>query len=256
MQLLDLKSSIHGGSDVATQQPYMYNHEAFDIYLCIPPGGPMLIRRISAFVLILFAAMTAMMTAGCSGDGPVAQDPPDVIIPWPDTPDQLMEELCRAYREMNVFEYSDLLHGDFRFIFIDSVAVWGRGSDLQSTANMFAGNPGQDPETGEFREGVQSISLNTLTRVTPWEDVPADDSEFPNSEMAGYDVQIVFVLNGGENSITVESGQLFYVASESVGQPDGLPRIEYFLCGQRDFADGGPWKSNPQLSWGGVKSLF
>jgi len=172
---------------------------------------------------------------------------------WSETPDELMGTFAQAYGEMSINPYEDILHEDFKFIFIDDVAIWDKADDLASTANMFAGNPGQNPD-GSFREGVQSISLNTLIRQTPWEGIHANDPDFPDSERALYQVNIRFTLEGGLNTITVASDQEFYVKAEQIDQGDGTTRTRYFLAGQRDLGYRG--KANEDVTWGQVKSLY
>jgi len=190
-----------------------------------------------------------MMTAGLvltvlAGGGCIfSPDPdptPDTEPPepyqWPDTADKLMENFERSYIEMSIDAYRDVLHTDYKFIFIGN-ETWYRDDDLASTDNMFAGNPGIDPETQELKDGVQSIAINTLLKQTPWEDVPANDPDFPNSKKAYFQVLIIFTLDGGLNTITVDSDQMFYVKSEEVDQGDGTTRTRFYLYGQRDIGE-------------------
>jgi len=198
------------------------------------------------------AGLVLLMVGGCSSDDPTSTDP-DLFIDPPDNPNALMVRFERAYEEMNINEYEVILHADFKFIFIDYAEVWYRQTDIQSTANMFNFNPGQNPD-GSYRAPVQNIAINTLIRQTPWEDVPANDPDFPDSEKALYQVQIVFTLEGGENTITVESDQLFFVKPEEIDQGDGTMRTRYFLYGQRDLVGGG--RGDEGRSWGAIKSLY
>ncbi len=189
--------------------------------------------------LLMIAAglvLTVLTAGGCifspeNETGP--PPPPPEPFQWPDTADKLMENFERAYSVMNINEYELILHDDYKFIFIGDAETWYRQQDIQSTTNMFAGNPGED-EHG-YKPGVQSIAINTLIRQTPWESVPADDEDFPNSEQALYQVLMVFTLEGGDNQITVDSNQLFFVKAEEVDQGDGTTKIRYFLYGQRDL---------------------
>ncbi|MBU0742908.1 hypothetical protein KKA85_09130 [bacterium] len=182
-------------------------------------------------------ALTVLAVGGCIFSPEPDSNPPVTPIQpyqWPDTADKLMENFERAYSEMNINEYEIILHEDYKFIFIDNVEIWYRQQDITSTTNMFAGNPGQNPDN-TFREGVQSIEINTLIRQTPWEDIPANDPDFPNSERALFLVNIKFILEGGLNTITVSSDQEFFVKSEEVDQGDGTTRTRYYLYGQRDL---------------------
>jgi hypothetical protein len=207
-------------------------------------------RSIPTLIPIVIAA-TALI--GCSDDptGPGNGHDPDPYQ-WPDTADKLMENFERAYTEMDIDEYGNVLHADFEFIFIDHIETWTRAQDMASTANMFAGNPGQNPD-GSYREGVQSIAVNTLIRQTPWEEMPGDDPDFPGHERALYQVIIVFTLEGGTNTITIDCDQQFYVTSGEA-MDGGQPRTRYYLVGQRDLDSGG--KSNEDMTWGSIKSLY
>jgi len=194
-------------------------------------------NKISRLILTAGLALLVLAGGGCifspEPDPDPGGPPPDPYI-WPDTPDKLMINFERSYAEMNATEYENVLHDDYKFIFIEYVEVWYRQQDIQSTTNKFEGNPGQNPD-GSYRDPVQSISINTLIRQTPWEDVPANDPDFPSSKRALYQVQIVFTLEGGENTITVDSDQLFFVKSEEIDQGDGTTRTRFYLYGQRDL---------------------
>lgn len=202
--------------------------------------------------MTLLIALLATALSGCSGDDPVSLDPIVVPYQWPDTADKLMENFERAYSTMNIEEYGIVLHEDFKFIFIDYAEVWYKAQDMASTTNMFSGSPGENPD-GTYRDPVQSITVNTLIRQTEWEAVPGNDPDFPNTEKALYSVQIVFLLEGGENTITIDCDQLFFVTSEEEDD-DGTPRTRYYLAGQQDLLGGG--KFNEDATWSAVKMLF
>jgi len=193
--------------------------------------------------LLMMAGLALLVLAagGCifsPEDDTGGGGPPPAPWVWPGDAEQLMENFERAYSEMNIIEYEKILHEDYKFIFIDATDTWYRQQDIQSTTNMFAGNPGVNPDDS-YRDPVQTIAINTLIRQTPWEDVPANDPDFPNSERALFQVQIVFTLDGGENTITVQSDQQFYVKSEEIDQGDGTTKTKYYLYGQRDLLGSG-----------------
>ena len=188
-------------------------------------------------LLMAGLALAILASGGCifspDGGGDDNTPVPDPY-PWPSTPDILMNNFERAYGEMNIDEYRNIIHEDYKFIFIDDGETWYRDDDLQSTQHMFAGNDGQNPDVS-LRDGVQSISMNSLIRDTAWENIPGNDPDFPDSKRALFQVNIVFTLNGGDNTITVRSNQEFFVKAEEIDQGDGTTRTRYFLYGQRDM---------------------
>ena len=210
-------------------------------------------QRVGSLLATVLIAVTLIL-AGCSGDDPATPPTPEAY-PWPESADALMSNFERAYSEMSIDEYRLALHEDFKFIFIESVYIWDRDDDLQSTQNMFAGNDGQNPD-GSLRDGVQSIAVNTLIRQTHWLEIPGNDPDFPNTLRALYQVSIVFTLNGGENTITIHCDQEFFIKAEDVEEKDGTLRTRYFLIGQRDMASGAWSKTNADMHWGSVKSLY
>ncbi|MBC8423170.1 hypothetical protein H8E07_03515, partial [bacterium] len=117
-------------------------------------------------------ALLVLAAGGCifsPESDPDPGGPPAPAWIWPGDAEQLMENFERAYSEMNIIEYEKILHEDYKFIFIDALETWYRQQDIQSTTNMFAGNPGVNPDES-YRDPVQSIAINTLIRQTPWED--------------------------------------------------------------------------------------
>ena len=203
---------------------------------------------------LLFVTALLLALTGCSGDDPIGPGPIP-IPPPPENPDALMGEFEHAYGEMNLDAYDDVLHDDFKFIFIGNIDTWTRIDDMQSTTKMFAGEPGVNPDDTP-RDGVQSISMNALIRQTHWQDVPADDPDFPDTQMASYHVIIVFTLEGGNKIIIVDSDQEFYVKAEDVEEKDGSLRTRYFLSGQRDVMTDLRDKGSEDKTWGEMKSLY
>ncbi len=189
---------------------------------------------------------------GCSNEDPFVPDPVDESYPWPETADALMENLARAYEEMDTEEYEAVLHADFAFVFIDYAEVWPRATDITAMESMFVGEPGENPD-GSYRTPVQSIAVNRLNRETPWEAVPGDHAYFPGAMTATCEARLVFTLAGGENTITIHSDQEFFVRSEDVEPGAGGKRTRYYLVGQLDV-DHSP-KSNESMTWGDVKEL-
>jgi hypothetical protein len=201
--------------------------------------------RIRLFPLIAGGvALAVLATGGCifspqSEDGGPATPPPEAV--WPDTPEKLMGNFEIAYLTMDYTIYEDVLHEDYKFVFADGLRIWERLDDLESMQNLFAGNPGEDPDTGAIKPGVQSIDINTFIPLGDWIHEPATHPNFPDSERALYNVMLVFNLGLGDDgtpsTITVQSDQLFYVRSEEIDQGDGTTKTKFFLLGQQDFDD-------------------
>ncbi len=181
-------------------------------------------------------ALTVLFAGGCifspqEDDDP--QDKPPVAYVWPDTPDKLMANFGLAYADMDIDQYEVILHPDYKFIFTSNDS-WERQEDVNSTGNMFAGNPGVDID-GNPKPGVSSIEVIELTQVLNWEMTPSNHPTFPDSEKALYKVIIVFYLDSATNTITVTSQQLFYAKSEEVDQGDGTTKTRFYLFGQQDI---------------------
>lgn len=176
-----------------------------------------------------------------------SEDDPGPIPGWPETPDELMADFEQAYDEMDIDGYAHALGEDFLFIFTNN-DIWLRADDVASTTNMFAGG------TGTNGMAVVSIVIQTMVRQEAWTAVASDHPYFPDSERALYQVCIIFRLEGGTNTITVNCDQLFYAAPEEVELEGGVTTTCYRLVGQQDMASWG-WK-NEDMSWGSIKALY
>ncbi|MDO9693968.1 MAG: hypothetical protein Q7W56_04505 [Candidatus Latescibacteria bacterium] len=201
-------------------------------------------RNHTRFLTSLAAvAALVVMAGGCifspdEGDNP---QPPAPTYPFADTPEKLMTNFKNAYGRMNVDEYRNVLHMQYKFLFADgspaapTEGYYTREQDLQSTTRMFNGEQGLDPD-GLPKPGVRDIDFDELTLLTVWEDVPETDINFPGAIRALYDVKVVFYLDTeGLNTITVDSQQLFYLKSISEEQDDGSTRTHFYMIGQEDL---------------------
>ncbi len=210
-------------------------------------------KKTFAWFLAVSLIFVSFGLVGCSDDDPVALDDTDPSpYVWPDTADKLMANFNVAYASMDIEEYENCLHPDFQFIFMNNDS-WDRADDVTSTENMFAGDPGEDPD-GMPKPGVQSIEIIELTQMTFWDTTLPNYPDFPNTEKALYKVNIMFYLDGGENTITITEQQLFYAVAVEVDQGDGTSRTRFYLTGQQDLA--GENKGNEDMTWGGVKALY
>jgi hypothetical protein len=161
--------------------------------------------------------------------------------PFPATHVLLMDNFQNAYDQMNIEEYRNVLHPDFKFKFAEGSDVepsgyYTREQDLQTTTRMFNGEQGMS-EIGEVKPGVRDIDFRLLEQLSPeWEDVPDTDPDFPGSTRAVFDVEIVFNLSDdGNSTITVDSQQIFYAMPVAEVQEDSSTRLRYYLIGQTDL---------------------
>lgn len=190
-------------------------------------------------------AFLVIATGGCifspdsdtGGGGPPVTDP----YPFPGTEDQLMANFKKSYDDMERNVYvDDVLNDEFYFVFTEGspyapTSRWDRGAEVESVTRMFAGNGGYDTVQGVPKPGVGDVEFRTLIRLTPWEDVPLTDPDFPGARRALYEVEIVFVLIAEQSStITVSGQQLFYVTDEQV-EVDGVTKTRWRLYGQKDL---------------------
>jgi len=199
------------------------------------------------------ALLAVLACGGCSGDDVSDPDPGPVL---PATPEAFMLAFAQAYTDMNLPDYDALVRPQYDFKFLDPVrdtATWSRELDMTSTERMFNGEPGDLYDGVITCAGVDSIRIAEFIRLTPWETTDPDDPDFPDAERALYQIEIVFHVDAGENSLTVASGQIFYLAAEETAKSDGDRATGYRLCGQRDMRLA---KANENLYWGDIKRMF
>ncbi|MDO9222553.1 MAG: hypothetical protein Q7U20_02460, partial [Caulobacter sp.] len=90
--------------------------------------------------------------------------------PFPDTAQKLMTTFMNAYDNMNIVEYRNVLHPDFKFKFAEGSDVepsgyYTREQDLQTTTRMFNGEQGMS-EIGEVMPGVRDIDFRLLEQLS------------------------------------------------------------------------------------------
>lgn len=191
------------------------------------------------------AALAALvvLAGGCifSPDDDVINPPVPPSYPFPSSHELLMDNFQTSYDQMNIEEYRNVLHPEFKFKFAEGSDVepsgyYTREQDLQTTTRMFNGEQGMS-EIGEVKPGVRDIDFRLLEQLSPtWEDVPDTDPDFPGSTRAIFDVEIVFNLSDdGNSTITVDSQQIFYAMPVAEVQEDRSTRLRYYLIGQTDL---------------------
>jgi hypothetical protein len=206
---------------------------------------------------LVWAVLAVLLLAGCSDDDPTTPDPG--AYPFADTEDRALVNFKTAYESLDTDAYVDVvLDDEYGFVFADNspytpAAGWDRGAEVESVTSMFAGNAGYDTVLDTAKPGVQDIDFRTLRRLNAWEDVPLSDPEFPGARKALFEVEIVFILDGGTNTYTMAGQQLFYVmgAEETVG---GVARTRWRVCGQKDLTASS--KAGEPMSWGTLKTIY
>jgi len=210
------------------------------------------------FILYLTVVLLLVSIAiiGCSEDDPAApNDSP--TYPAATHPDTLISNLIRAYEAMDHDAYADMLHANYVFDPVGEGGYWGfpatwdRVTELDIARNMFDGLPGEDPDTGAIKPGIQSISINTLIRQSEWASVPPEDTIYSDAQYAHFDAFIVFTLEGGENTMTVSYDQVFFVR-EVIGKSN--EESIYQIVGHREIRS--YLKGNEDNSWSVIKSIY
>lgn len=200
----------------------------------------MRIRRLFFLVPLVLVALAG---SGClfspdSGKGP---DTPPVVIPFPDSPDQLIANFKTAYTSMRIDDYRPVLHPEYVFLLRpEDVAPGGSdrftyAEELAVAENMFSGLP--IPRPGDTPvPAISNISIAVLNRLGTWIDVGPSDPNFPNTKRALYEIQLSF-FQAPEFTIIVNGQQEFYVTSED-SLVNGETKQYYQLRGQRDLTIG------------------
>jgi hypothetical protein len=176
----------------------------------------------------------------------------------PATPDELMDRFREAYGGRDIAGYTELLDDAFRFQFLQAdVEALNLPSDrldlakeLNCAANMFSGEPGSDPLTGDPVAGISSITFELFQHEGTWG--PTDDMvNFPDTQRAVFDTQVSF-LRPGSTTIIVQGHAIFYAAQIEI-EAGGEAWTQYRL---RGWIDRTATKVTENATWGGVKVVY
>jgi len=180
-------------------------------------------------------------------------------LPFPDSPQQVMENFMTAYETQDVVEYLMIMHPDFQTVLqtetMDEFPEVGPTLDRYEEQNvhkrMFLGDAVTDPQ-GSLVPGVQNIDFQVFLPVGVWEDTP-DGDVFPDALVAPYEVEIL--LDRGQNySTLMVAGMIkFYVVSREF-EHEGTIRQFFQMVGQVDLTGG--FKSTETINWGSVKAVY
>lgn len=200
--------------------------------------------------ILCLAATLALVVApaGCIFSPDEDPDPPvkpEIKLPFPGSPGQLMANFQTIYEERNFDWYRDMLHPDYQTILqqetIDQFPDVGETLDLNEELRiherMFSGDDLTDP-TGAFVPGVVNISFGKFTILDDWQLSPPDD-RIPNALFAPYEVDFLFNRGQEYNQISVKGQIRFYLTSRD-SVHEGANRQYYQMVGQVDLTSATP----------------
>jgi hypothetical protein len=214
-----------------------------------------LFRGLSALVVGV-----AVLVGGCDQGDPPEQIEPSVGLPFPDTPDQLIDNFKTAYGGMDLEAYrDDVLSDQYTFVlqpetveeFALADSLFDRDDELAIAETMFSGQP------NAWDRVLTSIEMLELQPLSAWEAVPANDPYFgslPETQRRRFSLIFYFAIQG-DFRYEVLGAQVFYVECDSVLHR-GVMTPRYRLRGQIDQTVLRPGKGTDQATWGTVKALW
>jgi hypothetical protein len=200
------------------------------------------------FFLLLAAFALCIAPAGCifSPDDdptpPVIEPPPE--LPFPGSPDVLMQNFQTIYETRDYDEYRKIMHPNFLTILQDATVqefpdvgtTLDVTEELKIHERMFSGDAVTDPD-GELVPGVLAIDFNNFRALDDWKVSPSDDI-IPDAQWAPFEV--VFLFDRGQNysTLKVEGTIKFYVTSRD-STHQGTVKKYHQMIGQVDLTSSG-----------------
>ena len=214
-------------------------------------------------IILIVLVLAGYVAIGCNDkDAPVVLPPaPEYTLPFPDTPDQLMENFETAYAGMDLAVYRDeVLAETYDFVLTAETVeefelpdnVFDRDEELAIAQKMFSDQPNQNGVV------VSNIQIQSLQPQGAWLAVPDTDPYFGNQPgvlLRSYDILCYFNAQGGDFRYEVRGNQLFYVVPDTV-MHEGVMTPRYRLRGQLDQTGAIGPKSTESTTWGTVKALY
>lgn len=206
----------------------------------------------------MLAALTVLV--GCVHEDPFIPPAGTPGLPFPDTPDQLMQNFRTAYETMDITEITRLMDPTFVTILQQVTttrfpAVGPTLDVLEETRiheRMFSKQSVVDP-VGLTVPGIQTINFQTFECVDTWAPSLWTDP-IPNTTCARYDVTILFDRGGSFAEVKARGMIKFYVMQRD-SVVAGVDRPYYRMVGQLDLTqDSG--KASQTTAWGTVKAFF
>jgi hypothetical protein len=198
--------------------------------------------------LLLAALALLLAPAGCifspDDDPEPKPEPKPIELPFPGSPDVLMQNFQTIYETRDFDEYQKIMHPDFLTIlqdetiqdFPDVGETLDVNEELRIHQRMFSGDPVTDPN-GDLVPGVASISFSRFINLETWAVSPPTDI-IPNAEWALYDVEFLFDRGQTFSTLKVEGTIKFYVTSRDSTHL-GSDRQYYQMIGQVDLTSSG-----------------
>jgi hypothetical protein len=212
-------------------------------------------------LLALLVACSLVLTfTGCKdNDDPVVPQTPADVLPFPDTPDQLMANFKTAYADMDLAPYRDeVLNQDYRFILQDSTVeqfglldnIFDFADEVRIAGKMFTTQP------NSLGQIISAIEMQIMQGQGAWTAVPEDDPDFGGVGALVRDYSILIYFNvQGDFRYETRGDQLFYVVADTVLHA-GVMTPRFSLLGQSDQTSIVPLKSTEPTTWGTVKALY
>jgi len=195
-------------------------------------------------LVTLVAASGCIFSPGESPDDPII---PEVKVPFPGTPEQLMANFRTAYETMDFYDFFVTLpHPDYITILQQSTtdAYPGVGTtldlneELRIHQRMFSGEPLTDPD-GNFVPSVASISFDKFEQQDSW--TTSTEPQIPDLGDAAHPVQrslynVIFVFDRGQTfaKLKVEGDIEFFITSRD-SMYNGKLQKYYMMRGQKDL---------------------
>ncbi|MEN8006668.1 MAG: hypothetical protein ABFS42_06600 [Candidatus Krumholzibacteriota bacterium] len=200
----------------------------------------------SKFFLLLAAFALLIAPAGCifspdeDDGGGGGTKPPE--LPFPSSPDVLMNNFRTIYETRDIDEYRKIMHPDFLTILQDATiqefpdvgTTLDVNEELRIHERMFSGDAQTDPN-GDFVPGVSSIAFSTFRALDTWVVSPENDI-IPNAEWAPFEVDFLFDRGQNFSTLKVEGTIKFYVTSKDTVH-QGTTKQYYQMIGQVDLTN-------------------
>ena len=210
---------------------------------------------------LLSLLLALVLLTGCSEDDPVVPAPEPTGLPFPDSPEQLMENFQTAYETRDAVELARLLHPQAETILLQSTTNWypdvgttlDRAEELRIHERMFSGVPVTDPLNRQV-PAIEHIEWQTFAWHGFWTGTTAGDP-IPNAQWALYDVVVLFD-RGQMFSMLKTQGTIKFHITHRDSVRNGVTRPFYQIRAQTDLTYDMKARGSETIAWGRVKAMF